>query len=152
MILDTPTAERINPTREAMIPRIKKLPEAFERPILDPKIVKEKIARIGGNADAKCFFHDCTDEIEAIVRKRMGRENAITAKNPAAHSVGVEINTPMTDVYGNIATSRNHDRISIPRSLRKFRTLSPRRITAEFSASPRRLGMTTPISGKSRAA
>jgi hypothetical protein len=55
---------------------------AFDSPRPDAKIEKEMIARIGGNADAKGFLQDCTDEIEPIVRNRMGRETTSTVKNP----------------------------------------------------------------------
>ena len=92
---------------------------------LDPKSEKEPIARTGGNADAKGFLHECIDEIEPIVRNRKGREKASTVKNPSAQSAGLEKTIPATAPKGNAKTSKNHDRISIPMSLRKFRTLSP---------------------------
>jgi hypothetical protein len=150
MILDTPAAERIMPITKAMIPRIRRLVGAFATAGLDPKIENEAIARIGGNADANGFLQDGADEIEAIVRNRMGKENTSTVKNPSTQSIGFETTIPATTPSGNATMSKNHDRISIPMSLRKFRTLSPRRIIAEFSASPIRVGITTPINGKSR--
>src|SRR5436309_2394177 len=150
MILDTPAAEIIMPTAKAMIPRIRRLLGAFATAGFDPKIEKETIAKIGGNADAKGFLQDCTDEIEAIVRNRKGKENTSTMKNPSTQSIGCETNIPATTPRGNATMSKNHDRISIPKSLRKFRTFSPRRIIAEFSASPISVGITTPINGKSR--
>jgi hypothetical protein len=121
---------------------------AFDSPALDAKIEKEMIARIGGNADAKGFLQEWTDEIEPIVRNRMGRENTSTVKNPKAQSAGFEKTIPATAPSGKETTSKNHDRISIPTSLRNFKTLSPRRINAEVSASPIRVGITTPINGK----
>jgi hypothetical protein len=152
MILDTPTAERIAPTANAMIPRIKRSPGAFERPTLDPEIVRKTIANIGGRAEAASFFQDCNMEIEAIVRNRMGKENAKTKKNPFAQGVGFETKTPTIAASGRATKSKNHDRISIPMSLRKFSTFSPCRIATEFSVSPITLGITTPINGKSNVA
>jgi hypothetical protein len=131
-----------------MIPRIKRVLGAFDSPMLDPKIEKEMIARIGGKADAKIFLQEPIDEIEPIERNRTGKETTNTVKNPSAQSVGFERTIPATAPSGKASTSKNQDRISIPRSLRKFRTLSPRRIAAEFNASPTMIGITTPINGK----
>jgi len=113
------------PTTNAVIPRTTRILGAPGSPALDPKSEKEPIARTGGNADAKGFLHECIDEIEPIVRNRKGREKASTVKNPSAQSAGLEKTIPATAPKGNAKTSKNHDRISIPMSLRKFRTLSP---------------------------
>jgi hypothetical protein len=78
MILDTPMAERIKPTTNAAIPRIRRSPEAFDSPMIE----KETIARMGGNADAKNFLQEFIDEIEPIERNRRGREKTSTVKNP----------------------------------------------------------------------
>src|SRR5437660_9258354 len=78
-IPDTPTAERISPTAKAVIPRIIGSP-AFDRPMLDPKIEKKTIVRIGGNADAKSFLQEFMDEIEPIERNRRGIEKTNTVK------------------------------------------------------------------------
>jgi hypothetical protein len=148
MILDTPAADRTSPTTKAITPRIKRASETPERPTPDLRAKKEKIARVGVNAEAENFFRGGIDEIEAIVRNRMGKEMTTTVKNPSIHSVGFETAAPAIATSGKATTSKNHDRISIPTSLRKFRTLSPRRIIAEVSASPTKVGITTPINGK----
>jgi hypothetical protein len=82
MIPDTPTAERTRPTAKAVMPRITTALGAFESPMLDAKIEKETIARIGGNADARDFLQEAMDVIEPIVRNRMGRVMIRTVKNP----------------------------------------------------------------------
>jgi hypothetical protein len=69
------------PTTKAMIPRTRML-GAIDSSALDPKTEKEMIARIGGNADAKSFLQECTDDIEPTVRNRMGREMISTVKSP----------------------------------------------------------------------
>jgi hypothetical protein len=151
MILDTPTAERTIPTKTAAVPWIIRPPPIFVRPTLGPKIEKDRIERIGGNAEATNFFQDANDEIEAIVRNRMGKDKASTTKNPAAQNPGFEAAIPAIAPSGNATMRRNHDRISSPISRRKFRTLSPRRNILEFRASPTMVGITTAIKGKSTA-
>jgi hypothetical protein len=148
MILEMPAVERTIPTRNATVPWRIKLLSTFVRPTLGPKIEKERIERMGGNAEATNFLQDDTDEMEATARNRMGKDKASTAKNPSAQSAVFETTVPAIAPSGNATMRRNQDRISSPMSRRKFRTLSPRRIVVEFSASPTRAGMTTPISGK----
>src|SRR6266700_2093287 len=87
MILDTPPAERTMPVTIAAVPRTKSALAAFAKPAAGPIIEKEMIERTGGNADAKNFFQGDVDEMEAIVRKRIGKENASTVKNPSAQNV-----------------------------------------------------------------
>ena len=153
MILDTPAAERTIPTKTAAVPWIIRPLSTFVRPTtLGPKIEKDRIERIGGNAEATNFFQDDTDEMEAIVRNRIGKDRANTVKNPSAQSVEFETAIPAIAPTGNATTSKNHDRISNPISLRKLRTLSPARNIVEFSASPSREGITTAINGKNIAA
>ncbi len=98
---------------------------AFAKSAAGHMIEKQMIERTGGNADAKNFFQGGVDEMEAIVRKRIGKENASTVKNPSAHNVVFETTVPAIAPSGNAAMSKNHDRISSPMSRRKFRTLSP---------------------------
>jgi hypothetical protein len=148
MILEMPAVARTIPTKTAAVPwRIRPL-STFVRPTLGPKTEKDRIERTGGNADATNFLQDDTDEMEAIVRNRMGGDKASTAKNPSTQSDVFEPAVPAIAPSGKATMRRNHDRISSPMSRRKFRTLSPRRIVVEFKASPTRVGMTTPISGK----
>src|SRR5712692_9129465 len=125
MILDTPAADRTSPTTKAIIPRIKRASETPERPTPDLRAKKEKIARVGVNAEAENFFRGGIDEIEAIVRNRTGKEMTTTVKNPSIHSVGFETAAPAIAPSGKATASKNHDRISSSISLRKFRTLSP---------------------------
>jgi len=125
MILDTPAAERTIPTKTAAVPWMIRPLSTFVKPILGPTIEKDRIERIGGNAEATNFFQNDTDEMEAIVRNRMGKDKASTVKNPSAQSVEFETTIPVIAPIGNATTSKNHDRISSPISLRKFRTLSP---------------------------
>lgn len=144
MIRDTPTAEIVTPMMKAIVPRIRRGLVG-----LAPVIEKARMARIGGIVDARNFFEDETVEIAAIVRNLVGREKASTVKNAATQSVEIETKVPIRAARGNARRSRNQERISIPISLRKLRTLSQRRIAAEFSVSPRRVGITMTNSGKS---
>jgi len=150
MILDTPAAERTIPTTKAIIPRVAIDSVIPEKPKPDLIVKKDKIARVGVNADAENFLRDVVSEIEAIVRNRMGKEMTSTVKNPATHNAVLETIVPATAPKGKATMRRNHDRISIPMSLRKFRTLSLRRMNVEFRASPMSVGITTPINGKNR--
>jgi hypothetical protein len=125
MILDTPPAERTMPATIAAVPRMKSASVAFAKPAPGPIIVKEMIEKMGGNADARNFFQGGVDEMEAIVRKRIGKENASTVKNPSAHNVVFETTVPAIAPSGNATMSKNHDRLSSPMSRRKLRTLSP---------------------------
>jgi hypothetical protein len=124
MILDTPPAERTMPATIAAVPRMKSALAAVAKPA-GPIIEKEMIERPGGKADAKIFFQGGVDEMEAIVRKRIGKENASTMKNPSAHNVVFETTVPAIAPSGNATMSKNHDRLSSPMSRRKLRTLSP---------------------------
>jgi hypothetical protein len=151
MILETPRAERTIPTKTAAVPWIIRPLSTFVRPTLGPTIEKNRIERIGGNAEATNFFQEANGEMEAIVRNRMGKDKATTAKNPAAQNAGFEAAVPAIAPSGNATMRRNHDRISSPMSRRKFRTLSPRRNIVEFRASPTMVGITTAINGKSNA-
>src|SRR5690348_15322742 len=124
MILETPMAERTIPRRKAIAPRIiTSLPTAT--PILDPMKENDKMEKVAGNAEAKNFLQDGIDEIEAIVKNRTGNDKTNTTRNPSAHSVTFEVKYPAMAAIGNATTRRNHDRISSPMSLRKFRTFSP---------------------------
>ena len=89
------------------------------------KAPNDKIARVGVNADAENFLRGGIDEIEATVRNRNGNEMTSTTKNPSTHNFGLEVAAPAIAPSGNATMSKNHDRISIPISLRKFNTLSP---------------------------
>src|SRR5438094_9280228 len=69
-ILATPTAERIKPSTNAAIPRIRRSPKAFDSLMFDPIIEKQRIARVGGNAYVKRVRKDRIDEIEPKQRNR----------------------------------------------------------------------------------
>jgi len=125
MILDTPAAEMTIPTKTAAVPRMIRSLSTFVRPALGAIIEKDRIERIGGNAEATNFFQGDTDEMEAIVRNRMGKDKANTAKNPSAQNAVFEAAIPAIAPSGNATKRRNHDRISSPMSRRKLRTLSP---------------------------
>jgi len=125
MILDTLAAERTIPAKTAAVPRMIRPLSTFVRSTLGPMIEKDRIERIGGNAEAANFFQEDTDEMEAIVRNRMGKDKANTIKNPSAQNAVFEAAVPAIAASGNATKRRNHDRISSPVSRRKFRTLSP---------------------------
>src|SRR5712691_1128942 len=125
MILDTPPAERTIPTTMAAVPRKIRALVTLVRPALVAIIENEMMDRIGGSADATNFLKDGVDEMEAVVRKRMGKEKTSTAKNPSTHNVAFDATVPATAPSGNATMSKNHDRISNPISRLKFRTLSP---------------------------